>query len=137
MVRPDRDLFSGIVQVDETFVGGPKKGKRGRGAEGKILILIFAQGENRIGRISLCVIPDASAESLVSEIQKNVATGSTIQTDGWLGYSKRLETSGYTHKVVRDTSNVGDDLLPKCQIIKATPRHRRRYSIIMRIYSLN
>jgi transposase-like protein len=137
MVRPDRDLLSGIVQVDETFVGGPQKGKRGRGAEGKILILIFAQGENRIGRISLCVIPDASAENLVSEIQKNVATGSTIQTDGWLGYSKRLETSGYTHKVVRDTSNVGDDLLPKCQIIKATPRHRRRYSIIMRIYSLN
>jgi transposase-like protein len=117
MVRPDRDLLSGIVQVDETFVGGPQKGKRGRGAEGKILILIFAQGENRIGRIRLCVIPDASAESLVSEIQKNVATGSTIQTDGWLGYSKRLETSGYTHKVVRDTSNVGEDLLPKCHLV--------------------
>lgn len=103
--------------LDETFVGGPQKGKRSRGAEGTILILIFVQGENRIGKIRLCVIPDAFAESLISEIQKNVAPGSTIQTDGWLGYSKRLETSGYTHKVVCDTSNVGEDLLPKCQLV--------------------
>ena len=117
MIRPDRDLLSGTIQVDETFIGGPKEGKRGRGAEGKVLVLILVQGEKKIGRIRLCVIPDASAESLVPEIQKNVSPGSTVLTDGWLGYSKQLEKSGYIHEVIRDTIRVGDDLLPKCHLV--------------------
>jgi len=35
MVRPGRDRLPGTVEVDETFIGGPRPGKRGRGAEGK------------------------------------------------------------------------------------------------------
>jgi len=38
MVRPGRDRLSGCVQVDETYVGGRKPGKTGRGAEGKALV---------------------------------------------------------------------------------------------------
>lgn len=117
MVRPDRDLLSGSVQVDETFVGAAKEGKRGRGAEGKILVLIFAQGEKRIGRVRLSVIPDASAESLVAAIKKLVAPGAIIQTDAWLGYSKQLEKNGFIHEVIRSTAKVGDDLLPKCHLV--------------------
>ena len=37
MVRPDRDALEGIVEVDETLIGGVKPGKRGRGADGKVL----------------------------------------------------------------------------------------------------
>src|SRR3989338_8385075 len=40
MVRPGRDRLSGTVEVDETYVGGEKKGKRGRGATGKALVVI-------------------------------------------------------------------------------------------------
>lgn len=39
MVRPGRDKLSGTVEVDETFVGGEHEGKRGRGAEGRELVL--------------------------------------------------------------------------------------------------
>ena len=42
MVRPGRDKLSGIVEVNETIVGGESTGKRGRGAEGKSLVLIAA-----------------------------------------------------------------------------------------------
>jgi hypothetical protein len=35
MVRPGRDRLAGVVEVDESYVGGEKPGKRGRGAEGK------------------------------------------------------------------------------------------------------
>jgi hypothetical protein len=35
MVRPGRDRLSGLVEMDETFIGGERAGKRGRGAEGK------------------------------------------------------------------------------------------------------
>ena len=43
MVRPGREFLSGEVQVDESYIGGKKPGKRGRGAEGKALVLIAAE----------------------------------------------------------------------------------------------
>jgi hypothetical protein len=54
MVRPGRERLPGTVEVDETFVGGPEPGKRGRGAAGKTLVLVAAQQDGpRIGRIRL------------------------------------------------------------------------------------
>lgn len=65
MVRPGRDRLSGIIEVDEIFIGGPQPGKRGRGAAGKELVLIAAQIDGkRVGRIRMYRIPDASALSL-------------------------------------------------------------------------
>ena len=43
MVRPGRERLQGIVEVDEIFIGGPKPGKRGRGAQGKVLVVVAAQ----------------------------------------------------------------------------------------------
>ena len=38
MVVPAREKLSGAVEMDETFIGGVKPGKRGRGAAGKVLV---------------------------------------------------------------------------------------------------
>lgn len=74
MVRPGRDKLSGIVEVDETYVGGGKPGKRGRGAAGKVLVVIAAQlHDTRIGRIRLQRVADASAKSLEKAVQDTVA----------------------------------------------------------------
>jgi transposase-like protein/ribosomal protein L37AE/L43A len=117
MVRPGRDRIAGILEVDETYLGGKKPGKRGRGAAGKTLVLVAAQIEgNHIGRIRLKRIADASGDSLYAAIQEMVEPGSTIKTDGWEGYSP-LESSEYTHEIVRETAHVGDNLLPKCSIV--------------------
>ena len=40
MVRPGRDRLSGTVDADETYLGGGKPGKRGRGAVGKVLLVV-------------------------------------------------------------------------------------------------
>jgi transposase-like protein len=98
MVRPGRDCLSGIVEVDETFMGGEKPGKRGRGAGGKVLVGIAVEdkGEEGIGRIRLGILPDASADSLTTFVQERVMGGSTIRTDDWLGYN-RLASAGYRH----------------------------------------
>ena len=40
MVRPGRDCLTGTVEVDETYVGGPEEGKRGRGAEAKTIVAV-------------------------------------------------------------------------------------------------
>jgi len=114
MVRPGRDRLSGQVEVDETYIGGEKPGKRGRGALGKSLVLIAAEQDGRrIGRIRLVRVPDASGESLEEAIRRSIIPGSTINTDGWKGYS-RLISHGYAHSVVRKTAEIGDNLLPHC-----------------------
>ena len=87
MVRPGRDRLGGAVEVDETYISGSKPGKRGRGAAGKVLVLVAAQeDENRIGRIRLRRIPDASANSLEEAVPEMVVPGSIVRTDDWSGY---------------------------------------------------
>lgn len=112
MVRPGRDRLSGIIEVDETYIGGEKPGKRGRGAGGKALVMVAAQeNEGHIGRIRLCRVPDASAESLSQAVQDTLEPGSMVRTDGWGGYGQ-LTSLGYVHAVVRETGEVGENLLP-------------------------
>jgi transposase-like protein len=112
MVRPGRDRLSGIIEVDETHIGGEKPGKRGRGAGGKALVMVAAQeNEGHIGRIRMCRVPDPSAESLSQAVQDTVEPGSMVRTDGWGGYGQ-LTSLGYVHAVVRETGEVGENLLP-------------------------
>jgi len=112
MVRAGRAGLAGVVQIDETFIGGPQPGKRGRGAVGKTLVLIAAEADGRkIGRIRLARIANASATSLESAVQQAVEPGARIQTDGWAGYSG-LKALGYKHQVVRPATELGENLLP-------------------------
>jgi transposase-like protein len=112
MVRPGRDRLGGAVEVDETYIGGSKPGKRGRGAAGKVLVLVAAQeDEKRIGRIRLRRIADASANSLEEAVPEMVVPGSIVRTDDWSGY-RCLVKHGYTHDVVRKDASIGENLLP-------------------------
>jgi len=114
MVRPGRDRLSGTIQIDETYIGGEKSGKRGRGAEGKTLVVIAAQEDgDATGRIRLKQVVDASSESLEAAVQETVVTGAIVKTDGWKGYNG-LKMLGYQHKVIRKTAEVGKNLLPLC-----------------------
>ena len=80
-------LFTGTVEVDETYVGGPEEGKRGRGAEAKTIVAVAAEKSGRaIGRIPPSAIKDVSADSLLPFVQSVVAPGSAVHTDGWRGY---------------------------------------------------
>lgn len=112
MVRPGRDRLSGIIEVDEAYIGGPKQGKRGRGAIGKTLIVAMVQKDgNHIGRIRLQRVSDASAESLNCAIKNSVEPKSVVRTDGWRGYNK-LDTLGYIHEKIRQDYDLGINLLP-------------------------
>jgi len=112
MVRPDRDRLDGILEVDETFLGGPKPGKRGRGATNKAMIFIVAQKQDRgIGRIRLRQIENGSAVELNKAIQETIEPGAVIRTDGWTGY-RMISGLGYQHEIVRAEENFGENLLP-------------------------
>ena len=114
MVRPGRDRLAGTVDVDETYIGGEKAGKRGRGAAGKALVVVAAQHDgDHIGRIRLKRVADASGESLNGAVQQAIEAGSCVHTDGWSGYNG-LTALGYKHNIVRPDAQVGENLLPRC-----------------------
>ncbi len=104
MIRPGREKLTGTIEVDETFIGGKRPGKRGRGAENKTIVAVAVEdtakglGSKGIGRIRLMCIPDASSTSLNDFICNNVAPGSCVRTDGWSGY-EQLSTIGYKHVI--------------------------------------
>lgn len=119
MIRPGRERLAGTVEVDETYIGGERPGKRGRGAAGKTLVVIAVEDKgNHLGRIRLNCVLDASATSLVTAVQESVDPGSTVRTDDWTGYSP-LASEGYGHIVVRQSADVGKNLLPLANRVAA------------------
>ncbi len=117
MVRPGRDKLSGVVEINETIIGGEKSGKRGRGAAGKTLVLAAAENDSgSIGRIRLSTIDDASSEVLTPTIQQMVEKGSTICTDGWLGYNE-LSNFGYTHLPASNHDVRNNDVVEKTHLV--------------------
>ena len=117
MVTPGRDKLSGVIEIDETLIGGEQPGKRGRGAVGKSLVAIAVETtDSVIGRIRLERIEDASSDSLDCVVENNVNKGSWIRTDGWRGYS-HLSSIGYKHEIIRSSFHIGDDLLPNCHLV--------------------
>jgi transposase-like protein len=117
MVRPGRDRLDGTVEVDETYWGGAKVGKRGRGAAGKTLIFVaVAYDEKKLQRIRLLCIPDVSGSTLLEAVSQSVVPGSMVDTDGWCGYNG-LNAAGYIHRNVRTTTGDDDDLLPRVHLV--------------------
>lgn len=86
MVRPGRDRLVGPVQVDETYIGGPRPGRRGRGAANKTLVIVAVEDKGKcLGRVRLHKVKDASGESLIPAVKESVQPKSEVLTDDWNG----------------------------------------------------
>lgn len=98
MVRPGRDRLTGVVEVDETFFGGPEPGRRGRGALGKALVAIAAEQRGRgLGRCRMQIIDDAKAGTLREFLLGHISPGEIVITDGWASYAPACE-GRYEHR---------------------------------------
>lgn len=108
MVRPDRGLLDGAVEVDETIIGGMKSGgRRGRGVPGKALVAIAVEARaGGPGRVRMSRITDASKDVLTDFVLDNVQRGSEVRTDGWVGYNG-VGAHRFTH-VVTNVRASGD-----------------------------
>ena len=106
MVRPSRSNLSGIVEVDETYIGGKHPGKTGRGAEGKVIVVGAVDIRGKYAnRVRLMVIHNVTQATLTEFIRSNIEEGSTIKTDDWHGYNK-LKQSGYNHIVSTELTHI-------------------------------
>jgi len=105
MVRPDRELLSGVTEVDETYVGAPEEGLPGRQTEKKSLVVAAIEVcGSRAGRLRMAAVPDASGESLGGFVRGAITPGSTVRTDGWNGYSSLKKN--FDHVIVEGEATV-------------------------------
>jgi transposase-like protein len=95
-------IFTGEVEVDETYVGGVRHGKRGRGAEGKIAVVGIIQ---RQGRVMATTVPNLKRSTLIPYITKNVASDAVIYTDEFSIYD-HITRFGFKHRRIEHGTKV-------------------------------
>ena len=99
LVRPGRERLEGVVEVDETFIGGLEPGLAGGRARGKKIltgIAVEIREPKGLGRCRMQPLADASAETLHPFIEDHIEPGTKVITDGWNGYLG-LDKLGYVH----------------------------------------
>lgn len=96
MVRPGRDRLRGVVEVDETYVGGTEKGVHGRLTYRKAIVAVAVEVHDPkgFGRVRLRQVADVSSPNLMGFVSEAVEPGSVVHTDGWKGYDD-LANKGY------------------------------------------
>jgi transposase-like protein len=99
MIRRGRERLVGRVEVDEAYVGGQREGKRGRGAEGKTLILVAVEGEakKQLGRVRFRCIEALDRKTAELFVLDYVKPGTTVVTDGLSVYDT-LTNAGFDHR---------------------------------------
>lgn len=89
--------LSGIVEADETYIGGQHSGRRGRASENKIPVV--AVKERTSGHVRMQAIESCSTQTLSDFIREHVVPGSEMHTDQFGGYFW-LDSSEFAHKSV-------------------------------------
>ena len=87
------NFLSGEIEVDESYFGGVRKGKRGRGAAGKVPVFGLLR---RGGRVYAVTIPNARRETLLPIIEEKITPDSIVYTDGFSAYDA-LDVSDFHH----------------------------------------
>lgn len=92
----DYSPFSGEVEIDESYFGGRRKGKRGRGAEGKTAVVGMVE---RNGKLEVNAVNDVKAKTILPMVRLNVQPGTKVYTDEYRVYNA-LPTMGYQHESI-------------------------------------
>ena len=102
--QESHEIFDGIVELDESYFGSIRKGKRGRGAAGKVAVFgILKRG----GKVYTKVVGDTKSETLMPLITRKIAPDSAVYTEWYRTYNaldvshfyhERITTPRYLHK---------------------------------------
>ena len=121
------DVFGGEIEVDESYFGGIRKGKRGRGAAGKIPVFGLLK---RGGKVYTKIIPDASSASLMPIIERKVIPDSIVYSDCWRGYNV-LDVSDFKHYRINHSklfSDKGNHINGIENFWNQAKRHMRKFN---------
>ncbi len=84
----------GAVEGDDTYIGGRQKGKRGRGAAHKTVVLGL---RTRRGQVRSLVIPSLKTQQVRAILEQHVAKGTRLYTDEFSSYRKARRW-GFRHR---------------------------------------
>ncbi len=101
--QPSYDL-SGEVEADESYFGGVRKGRRGRGAAGKVAVFGLLK---RGGKVYTAIIPNAGTETLLPIIAEKVTPDSIVYTDAFKAYNA-LDVSDFHHRRINHSNLFAD-----------------------------
>jgi transposase-like protein len=107
MVRPDREMLKGTVEVDETYLAisdrdapvpqDQRKKRKSKTDQVLVVIAVEMHEPKGFGRIRLRRIDNDSTEQVIPFVQANIEPGALIRTDGSASY-RDLKDLGYEHR---------------------------------------
>lgn len=121
-------LLSGEIEADESYLDGVRKGRRRRGAAGKVPVFgLLTRG----GKVDTAIIPDAKATTVIPIIRENVTPDSIVYTDSFRVYDV-LDVSEFHHKRVNHSktfvSKRGHHINGIENFWNQSKRHLRRFN---------
>ena len=123
----DASPLFGEIEVDESYFGGHRKGKRGRGAAGKIPVFGLLK---RGGKVYARVIPDAKGKTLKAIIEDKVVPDSIVYSDTFSSYNV-LDVSSFKHYRINHSELFSDHknhINGIENFWNQTKRHMRRFN---------
>ena len=121
------DLMAGEIEVDESYFGGVRKGKRGRGAVGKVPVFGLLK---RGGKVYAVTIPNARTETLLPIIESKIKPDSIVYTDSFRAYDV-LDVSDFHHVRINHSKIFAEDrnhINGIENFWNQAKRHMRRYN---------
>ena len=97
-------VFDGQIELDESYFGGARKGKRGRGAAGKVIVFGLLK---RNGKVYTVIVPDTKSIALMPVISNKITPDSIVNTDHWHSYNT-LDVAGFSHHRINHSSHFAD-----------------------------
>ena len=99
-----QEIFDGCIELDESYFGGIRKGKRGRGAAGKVAVFgILKRG----GKVFTQVVSHTKSETLLPLIARKIAPDSIVYTDCYKSYNV-LDVSSFHHERINHSERFGE-----------------------------
>jgi len=95
-IEIESGIVDGPVEVDESYFGGKRKGKRGRGAAGKVPVFGLLK---RGGKVYACTVENTQQTTLKRIVRQKVAPDSLVYSDKYSSYNF-LNASGFKHQRV-------------------------------------
>jgi len=96
-------MFDGCVEMDESYFGGKRKGKRGRGAAGKIAVFGILK---RQWRVCTVVVSNTKTKALMSVISRKIKPDGIVYTDSYRSCNA-LDVSRFHHERVNHSEGFG------------------------------
>jgi len=100
----DESMLEGEIEVDESYFGGTRKGKRGRGSSGKVPVFGLLK---RKGKVYTKIITDAKSSTLMPIIQRKIVPDSIVYTDTFRSYNA-LDIAHFRHERINHSQLFAD-----------------------------